>query len=198
MDFLTSEVITAVLTPVFAYVAYRFTKQKSRCAICNDYLPVKDIRWVATVTNPDSGKLEQKSVCNPCFQKAVSTDPIDSHKEFCVRCGSLVQEPEECLRKVGEEFHYVCGFCMSIAPSEKIELQELLSPEFLSKRTPFDSFIGLAESYGQPLDTKEDLNTEGFNQFIADRTDYGSFEEILTEVITQKREKMLKEHLGLK
>lgn len=189
--------LTGLFTALFGYIAYTFSS-KSRCSVCNDYLPVRDLRWSVFVTNPDTGKLEEKSCCNKCFQAGAYTLPTDKSEVRCVRCGVSIGENDGDLLAIDGETVRACDHCISLpVPTSTVALQDLLSPEFLSSRTSFESFDDLADRYSGQLNDEADLHTYEFDAFIRDNSGYAFFRDMLEDAKELHRTKMLKRHFRL-
>lgn len=184
--------VTALLTSLFGYIAYKFSN-KSRCSVCNDYLPVRDLRWSLFITNPDTGKLEEKPCCNRCFQAGAF-----EVQEHCVRCGASMASNEGDTLAIDGETVRACDHCISLPiATSKVALQDLLNPEFLSHRTNFESFDDLVAKYSGPLNDEADLNTYEFDAFIRNNSDYAFFRDMLEDAKESHRTKMLKRHFRI-
>lgn len=198
MENAIAEILTAVFTVLFAYIGYLFSRKKSRCAECEAYLPVNDLRWVSTATDSTTGKLAQVSYCNECIQKASNQNYNSIQPEVnCIRCRCSLESISHSIQDVGKDKVHVCDTCMQLAPKNRVMLQDLLSNEFLQSCSSFDSFADIQHEYKLPLRSEEDLHSESFNVFIATHSTYTSFQTMLNAAIENERISLLRNHLEL-
>lgn len=215
MDAGTSEAITTGLTTVFTalfgYIGYRLSKN-SRCCSCNEYLPVKDLRWKLFVTDNTTGKLQEKACCNRCFQQVSTansqldepalqkaqvlleeaTQQLETTKAATLEVAEQVEELQDQFEQPSPEKCSVCGVTFLSIDANHIDVygqDVVVCPSCLSKKPPTEKVM-LRDLLSDSFLAQQ----TGFSSF-SDLTDrYGEGLEEESDLHTQKFNSFIKDN----
>ncbi|UXI04666.1 hypothetical protein [Photobacterium sp. TY1-4] len=186
------KLLLGVISVIVLIYYYSSTKHSS-CYFCRKTISHK--KQNRYYLNEDD---DRHAICKACYGKKMKE--ISAPKVYCYCCNKIItKRMKSHLWVLNSGEFTLCSTCNRIGSKKlkfSIDIEDLISDDFLSRNSSFTRHSDLFESANLPLSSETDLESDEWKLYISKHTKFDSWHELKSAATEDQRESRIRDVLN--